>query len=207
MRSDVDSERNTMMLDLSLLGHASVHGEMHAILTRVAPARLRVRPHAEMNSLVWSIWHAIRSEDACISRFVVTQVQVLTQGQWNARLGVSFTGDGFGMSSDDVTILSQTIDIAALAAYGQAVAAQSAQCAQYVTAWDLTTPFTPAEVESVCATYADLVGDDVAGTVAYMGSMSRGAYLIKHLYGHTQYHLGEMSAIDGQVPGERYYSW
>lgn len=195
------------MLDFSLWGHVSVHAEMQAILKHVAPDRLRTRPHAEMNSLVWSIWHAIRSEDACISRFVVPRVQVLTEGRWNERLGVSFTGDGFGMSSDDVTILTQTIDIAALAAYGAAVAAQSAQCAQYVTTWDMSTPFTPAEVRAVCAQYADLAGDDVDGTIQYMGSMTRGAYLLKHLYGHTQYHLGEMSAIDGQVPGERYYSW
>lgn len=196
-----------MQLDVVLMGHTSVHSEMQAILAKVTPARLRTRPHADMNSMVWSIWHAIRSEDACIARFVVPRVQVLTEGRWNERLGVSFTGDGFGMSSDDVTILSQTIDIAALAAYGQAVAAQSAQCAQYVTTWDLTTPFTATEVESVCATYADLAGDDVAGTAAYMGSMTRGAYLLKHLYGHTHYHLGEMSAIDGQVPGDRFYQW
>ena len=196
-----------MALEMVMMGHASVRAEMQAMLRNVAPERLRMRPHADMNSLVWSIWHAIRSEDACISRFVVPKVQVLTAGNWNAHLGVPYTGDGFGMSSDDVTHLSQTVDIVALAAYGQAVATQSALCVQSVTTWDLTVPFTPAEVESVCATYADLAGDDVAGTAQYMGSMSKGAYLLKHLYGHTQYHLGEMSAIDGQVPGERFYQW
>lgn len=196
-----------MALEMVMMGHASVHAEMCAILRNVAPERLRMRPHADMNSLVWSIWHSLRSEDACISRFVVPQMQVLTQGNWNARMGVSYTGDGFGMSSDDVTALSNTIDITALAWYGEAVAAQSATVAQYVADWRLDQAFTVAEVEVICARYADLAGDDVASTAQYMGSMSKGAYLLKHLYGHTQYHLGEMSAIDGQVPGERFYQW
>ncbi len=196
-----------MNIQLVLLGHSSVHVEMQAILAKVSETRLRSRPHADMNSMVWSIWHSIRSEDACISRFVVPTQQVLTTGHWNDRMGVSYTGDGFGMSSADVTTLSNTIDIGALAAYGQAVAAQTATAAAYVAQWDLTVPFSEAEVRSACATYTDLALDDVAGTIEYMGSMSKGVYLLKHLYGHTQYHLGEMSAIDGQIAGERFYMW
>lgn len=196
-----------MDVQMMLVGHASVHAEMQAILAKVPEQRLRTRPHAEMNSMVWSIWHAIRSEDACISRFVVPAQQVLTTGHWNERMGVRYTGDGFGMSSADVTDLSHTINISALAAYGHAVAAQSATVAAYISAWDLTVPYSEAEVRTACATYADLAHDDVAGTVEYMGSMTKGAYLLKHLYGHTQYHLGEMSAIDGQIAGERFYMW
>jgi hypothetical protein len=79
--------------------------------------------------------------------------------------------------------------------------------ATYVAQWDLTVPFSATEVRAACATYADLAHDDVAGTVEYMGGMSKGVYLLKHLYGHTQYHLGEMSAIDGQIAGERFYTW
>lgn len=196
-----------MDMQLVLQGHASVHAEMQTILAKVPATRLRTRPHAEMNSMVWSIWHSIRSEDACISRFVVPMQQVLTTGNWNVRMGISYIGDGFGMSSADVTTLSNTIDVAALAAYGQAVAAQSATLATYAAGWDSMVPFSDVEVRSVCATYADLAHDDVASTIEYMGSMTKGAYLLKHLYGHTQYHLGEMSAIDGQIAGERFYTW
>jgi hypothetical protein len=196
-----------MDIQLVLLGHAGVHAEMQAILAKVPEQRLRTRPHAEMNSMVWSIWHSIRSEDACISRFVVPEQQVLTTGHWNVRMGVQYTGDGFGMSSAEVIDLSHTINISALAAYGQAVAAQSATVVAAVANWDMQVAFSEAEVRTVCATYADLAHDDVAGTVAYMGSMTKGAYLLKHLYGHTQYHLGEMSAIDGQIAGERFYTW
>ncbi|MFZ9857033.1 MAG: DinB family protein [Roseiflexaceae bacterium] len=196
-----------MDIQLVLQGHASVHSEMQAILANVPEQRLRTRPNTEMNSMVWSIWHSMRSEDACISRFVVPQQQVLTTGDWNVRMGVSYTSDGFGMSSADVTELSKTINITALVAYGQAVATQSATVAAYVANWDLTVPYSEVEVRTACATYADLADDNVVGTIDYMGSMSKGAYLLKHLYGHTQYHLGEMSAIDGQISGERFYRW
>lgn len=186
--------------------HTRTHGELQGLLQNIAPERLRVRPHAEMNSMVWSIWHSFRSEDACISRFVVPQQQVLTTGNFNARMGIPFRGDGFGMSSADVTALSRDIDIAGLVAYGQAVHAQSAQVEQYAAQWDLSVPFAEADVRAVLATYADLADDD-GGTVGYMGSMTKADYLLKHLYGHSQYHLGEISAIDGQVSGARFFSW
>jgi hypothetical protein len=196
-----------MDIRLLLHGHTGVHAEMQTILAKVPEYRLRMRPHAEMNSMVWSIWHSIRSEDACISRFVVPNQQVLTTEHWNVRMGVNYTGDGFGMNSADVTELSNTINIEALAAYGRAVAAQTATVASHVIDWDLTVPFSAAEVRNACVTYADLDHDDVVGTIEYMGSMTKGAYLLKHVYGHTQYHLGEMSAIDGQIAGERFYMW
>jgi hypothetical protein len=137
---------------------------------------------------------------------VVPAQQVLTTGNHNAAMGIAYTGDGFGMSSDDVTALSRDIDIAGLAAYGAAVHAQSARYATHVAGWDLSVPFSEAEVQAVLSSYADLANDD-GGTVGYMGSMTKGEYLVKHLIGHSQYHLGEISAIDGQVPGARYYSW
>ena len=96
--------------------HARTNNELHAILTNTDPLRLRTRPHPEMNTMVWSIWHSYRCEDACIGRFVVPEQQVLTTQDFNTRMNIPYLGDGFGMSADDVLALSTTIDIAALAA-------------------------------------------------------------------------------------------
>lgn len=197
---------HTSLFTMFKAAHSRTHGELQGLLQSISADRLRVRPHAEMNSMVWSIWHSFRSEDACISRFVVPQQQVLTTGGFNAKMGISFESDGFGMSSDDVTALSRDIDIAGLAAYGKAVQAQSAQAYTYAAQWDLSVPFSEAEVRAALVTYADLANDD-GGTVGYMGSMTKAEYLLKHLYGHSQYHLGEISAIDGQVTGTRHFSW
>jgi len=67
--------------------------------------------------------------------------------------------------------------------------------------------FIPCARAMPCATYADLVNDDVQSTVNYAVSMSKATYAMKFYYGHAQYHLGEISAIDGQIAGERYFTW
>jgi hypothetical protein len=48
-----------------------------------APADLmRRRPHPRVNSLVWSLWHLTRVEDAGLNRFVTDGVQVFEEGRW-----------------------------------------------------------------------------------------------------------------------------
>ena len=190
-----------------LANNVRTNDELLAILTKTSHDRLRTRPHANMNTMIWSIWHSFRCEDACIARFVVPKQQVLTLTNANAAMQVAYLGDGYGMSEADVLALSATISIEGLIAYGSAVTAQSATFAQYSTDWDLTVPFSEAEVRSILSGYADLADDDGSGTVPYMLSMTKADYLMKHLYGHSQYHLGEISAIDGQIPGTRFFNW
>ena len=187
--------------------HARTNAELLAILTKTSIDRLRTRPHANMNTMVWSIWHSFRSEDACISRFVIPKQQVLTTTRANDAMQVPYLGDGFGMSEADVLALSATISIDGLIAYGNAVTAQSATFAETIADWDMEVPFSATDVRVTMAAYADLASDDVDGTISYMGSMTKAEYLMKHLYGHSQYHLGEISAIDGQIPGTRFFTW
>ncbi|MFN7470429.1 MAG: DinB family protein [Roseiflexaceae bacterium] len=187
--------------------HTRTHEELQAILANTDPVRLRTRPHPEMNTMVWSIWHSYRCEDACIGRFVVPEQQVLTTQNFNARMNIPYLGDGMGMTADDVLALSAAIDINALAAYGNAVTAQSTKAYAYMADWDFGVSFTEAEVRAALTTYADLASDDGTGTIEYMLSMTKAEYVMKFLYGHSQYHLGEISAIDGQISGTRFFTW
>ena len=187
--------------------HAQTHAELQNVLANNAVERLRARPHHDMNSMVWSVWHSIRSEDACISRFVAPCEQVFTTQHFLTRMGVPFSGDGYGMSSDDVTALSNEIVVAELIAYGHAVQAQSAAAIAQMSDWEFATPFAESAIRQACAAYADLANDDVQSTVNYALSMSKATYIMKHYYGHSQYHLGEISAIDGQIAGKRYFTW
>jgi len=198
---------NTSFLAVLTELHAQTHAELQNVLTHNVVERLRARPHRDMNSMVWSVWHSIRSEDACISRFVAPCEQVFTTQHFLTRMGVPFSGDGYGMTSDDVTALSNEIVVAELIAYGHAVLAQSAAAIAQMQDWDFATPFAESAIRQACATYADLANDDVQSTVNYAVSMSKATYIMKHYYGHSQYHLGEISAIDGQIAGERYFRW
>jgi hypothetical protein len=180
---------NTSFLAILTELHANTHAELQNVLTKNTVERLRARPHRDMNSMVWSVWHSFRSEDACISRFVAPLEQVFTTQHFLARMAVPFRSDGFGMSSDDVTALSNEIVVPELIADGQAVHAQSAAAIVQMQDWDFATPFAESVIRQACATDADLANDDVQSTVNYALSMSKAGYIMKHYYGHSQYHL------------------
>ena len=45
---------------------------------KTVPADLmRERPHPQVNSIAWNLWHLTRVEDAGLNRFVVDRAQVL----------------------------------------------------------------------------------------------------------------------------------
>jgi hypothetical protein len=187
--------------------HALVHDDIQGVLTGIAPDRLRRRPLPSMNSIVWCIWHMLRVEDENIARFVIPDQQVFDTGGFRTSLGVPYREDGFGMQSADVTALSDAIDLGQLAAYGKAVQAQGAFALTQLDGWDFATPFTVAHIRPIV--YADAYGDaeNSEQTIGFLSMMKKGDWLIKHMVGHSQYHLGEIAAIDGALAGDRYFTW
>ena len=111
------------------------------------------------------------------------------------------------MQSADVTALSEAIDLAQLAAYGQAVQTQGAYALTQVDGWDFSTPFSADHIRPIV--YADAYGDaeNSEQTIGFLSTMKKGDWLIKHMVGHSQYHLGEIAAIDGALAGDRYFTW
>ncbi len=149
----------------------------------------------------------LRVEDENIARFVVPVEQVFDTGGFRTSLGVHYRDDGFGMQSDDVTTLSERIDIGQLAAYANAVHTQGAWALTQIVGWDFSLPFTPAHIRPIVE--ADAYGDaeNTEHVVGFLSTMKKGDWLIKHLVGHSQYHLGEIAAIDGAIGGQRYFTW
>lgn len=84
-------------------------------------AHWRARPHPAVNSLAWLIWHMARVEDAGVNRFVGNRPQVLDEGNWGERMQVPIRHHGTGMTSEEVTDLSNRIDLPSLRAYHTAV--------------------------------------------------------------------------------------
>ncbi|MFM2308384.1 MAG: hypothetical protein RLY87_504 [Chloroflexota bacterium] len=187
--------------------HALVHADIQSLLGNIAPERLRRRPMASMNSIAWCIWHMLRVEDENIARFVIPDQQVFDTGGFRTSLAVPYRDDGFGMQSSDVTALSEGIDLAQLAAYGRAVQAQGAYALTQLDGWDFSTPFSTDHIRPIV--YADAYGDadNSEQTIGFLSTMKKGDWLIKHMVGHSQYHLGEIAAIDGALAGDRYFTW
>ena len=159
-----------------------------------------------MNSMVWCIWHMLRVEDENIARFVVPGEQVFDTGGFRASLAVTYRDDGFGMQTADVTALSERIDIGQFAAYAAGVEAQGVWALTQISGWDFSVPFSAAHIRPIVE--ADAYGDaaNTDNVVGFLSTMKKGDWLIKHMVGHSQYHLGDIAAIDGALGGQRYFT-
>jgi len=100
-------------LTLFHLRYDAIHaGFADDLFKGLTDAQVRTRPHG-LNSIVWLAWHAMRIEDAAVSRFVADRPQVLDEGGWRDRLGVDRPDVGSGMSTVEAEALSARIDAAA----------------------------------------------------------------------------------------------
>ena len=115
--------------DLFLNEHTAVHsaavgGNKASAAERafagLSDEQMRVRPREDLNSLAWLMWHIARAEDIMVNAVLTGRAQVWDDG-WPARLGITRPDFGIGMTSAEVTELTRTIDLAALAEYRDAV--------------------------------------------------------------------------------------
>jgi hypothetical protein len=131
-----------LSLSLFLARHAVLHDFYLGGTWEFVPGELLcVRPHPQLNSIAWNLWHVARCEDAAVSRFVAGVPQLFdlpaglaggTGGEtgaggqtWGARLNLPWRHLGSGMDSAEVDALNAAIDLGALQAYGAAVAART----------------------------------------------------------------------------------
>ena len=78
------------------LRYDAIHGGfVEEIFAGLTDAQVRQQPHG-LNSVVWLVWHAMRVEDAAVSRFVTDRPQVLEDEDWRRRLGVERRDIGLG---------------------------------------------------------------------------------------------------------------
>src|SRR5262245_1949539 len=115
--------------DLFLEQHAGVHsaavgGNKMSLAERtfagLSDEQMRVRPREDLNSLAWLMWHIARAEGAIVNRVVAARSQVFDDA-WMKRLGIARRDFGTGMTSAEVTELTQQIDPGALREYRNAV--------------------------------------------------------------------------------------
>ncbi|HEY7518187.1 MAG TPA: DinB family protein [Methylomirabilota bacterium] len=115
--------------DLFLQQHAAVHsaavgGNKMSMADRtfagLTDAQMRVRPREDLNSLAWLMFHIARAEDVFVNTFLAGRSQVFDDA-WSKRLGITRRDFGFGMTSGEVSDLTQQVDVAALREFRDAV--------------------------------------------------------------------------------------
>lgn len=99
--------------------------------------QIRARPQSMVNSVAWLIWHMARVEDSGLNRLVANRPQILDEGNWCDQMEIPHRHHGTRMTSEEVTQLSNRINIPALLAYHKAVRARSMEIGETLTPEDL----------------------------------------------------------------------
>jgi hypothetical protein len=164
-------------------------------LWQVVPAALmRQRPHPQVNSIVWNLWHLARVEDAGVNRFVVDRPQVLDEGGWMERMNLPWRHHGSGMTFAEVDELSQRADLPALQGYLEAVRARTREVVTEIEWDDLDATLDADRLRMI------LVDEGLAHLQAeallanYLG-WSKGKCLMNFGLTHPYQHVGEIGVI------------
>jgi hypothetical protein len=119
-----------------------LHEQMHTgIVNRfrdLTDDQMRFRPHPQINSIAWLLWHIARSEDMGVNRLIANRPDVLTGDGWVSRLNLLRRDMGTGMTDDEVTEFSARVNTVALRAYSAAVGQKTQEVVRGLPAeaWD-----------------------------------------------------------------------
>jgi hypothetical protein len=160
----------------------------------VPDAKKRQRPHPQVNSIAWNLWHVIRVEDAGLNRFVVDHPQVLDEGGWLQKLNVPWRHHGSGMNFAEVDDLSQRIDLAALYEYGRAVQVRTRDIITHIDGVDLDAKLQPERVRAIVIDEG-LAHPEARDLVDIYTGWTKGKCLMNFGLTHPYQHVGEMGVI------------
>lgn len=94
------------------------------VLPGLSDDDLRRHPTGQ-NSIAWLLWHTARAQDVLAHAWVGGVAQVYDSEGFAERLAAGTRALGTGMSFDEAVSLSQSVDLGALRAYWDAVAAST----------------------------------------------------------------------------------
>lgn len=101
--------------------------------------QLRHQPKEGLNSIAWYLWHTSRWQDFANTLIQDNRRQVLDDS-WITRLNVSRRDVGTGMTREECTTFNQSVDVAALKAYWDAVGDAVRSVARSVSTEELSAP-------------------------------------------------------------------
>lgn len=187
--------------DLFLEQHAAVHsaavgGNKMSLAERtfagVSDAQMRVRPRPDLNSLAWLMFHIARAEDVLVNMTLDGRPQAFDDG-WTKRLGVTRRDFGIGMTSDEVTELSERIDLGALREYRDAVGRRTREVVGGFKPEDWRGTVTTTAVERAAADGA--FGARTEALLKGMPGRPRAAMLSSIALMHSAGHMGEAATV------------
>jgi hypothetical protein len=187
--------------DLFLDQHAAVHtaavgGNKMSLAERtfagLTDAQMRVRPREDLNSIAWLMFHIARAEDVMVNVLLAGGSQVFDDS-WSKRLGVTRRDFGIGMTSPEVTELTQQVDLGALREYRDAVGRRTREMVSGFKPQDWQGTVDTGNVERAAAEGA--FGARSEALVKGMPGRPRAAVLSGIALIHSANHMGEATTV------------
>ena len=188
--------------DLSLAQHARAHAPevgqpdfsvQDYLLRDLTEEHLRARPLAGFNSLAWLFWHMTRGEDVGMNLVIAGNPQVLDEGDWIERLGVSFRDVATGMTDQEVDAFSQQVDIEALLGYRTAVGKRTQAIVRELRSEVLEEKIDQGLIQRVQE--AGAFGPNTEWVPKRWLGKSKSFTLMYTVLGHTYIHIGQCEDI------------
>jgi hypothetical protein len=155
---------------------------------------MRQRPHLQVNSIAWILWHLTRVEDAGLNRFVVDRTQVLDEGSWMQKMNVPLRHNGSDMNFAEVDDLSQRINLQALYEYSKAVQIRTREIVSQLT-YDNLDSIMEEKYLRVILFDEGLAHPKAAGLLDNYLGWTKGKCLMNFGMTHPYQHVGEIGVI------------
>jgi len=160
----------------------------------VPSIQMRQRPHPNVNSIAWILWHMARVEDAGLNRFVVDRTQVLDESPWMERMKIPWRHHGSEMSLAEVEMLSEQIDLAALHDYSLAVQARTRMIVNALALPDLDAVMEEDRLRQIMVNEG-LAHSQAEGFIKNYLGWSKSKCLMTFGLTHPFQHIGEIETI------------
>lgn len=157
--------------------------------------QLRNRVSEKVNSIIWCLWHVARAEDIGVNRLASDGTQVFDEVRWIDRLNVPFRHFGIGMTSSEVTDLSQIINVNAMREYHQLVGQRTINVLKNYPATSLNQVLDDGHLHKVLGEESAVQSREVTNVFNSYQGMTRGWVLMHLGFTHSYHHIGEATTI------------
>jgi hypothetical protein len=145
--------------------------------------------HRDDQSIAWKMWHTARIEDMTMNVLITGGQQVFDIGGWHEKLKAVERDTGNAMNEEEITGLSQLIDISALKDYRNEVGRKTREIIQLLKPEDLKRKVDPARL-ALLMEKGDIV-QQARGVADYWGGKTFSGLLLMPATRHILVHLNE----------------
>jgi hypothetical protein len=167
----------------------------------LSEAEARRIPAKGEHSIAWIFWHITRIEDTTMNLLVAGTPQVFSLEPWKERLKVAVEDSGNSMSVEEISRLSESIDLAELRAYRTSVGRRTRIIVQGLNAQDFKRKVDPVHLQKVMDEGALVEGS--RPVLEYWGGRTIAGLLLMPPTRHSFIHLNEAAHIKQKLKKEK----